>query len=244
MDPNAYTEMAETESRHWWFVARRKIISAQIASFGLGPEARIFEVGCGTGGNLRMLKAFGSVSAMEMNADAISIARSKADNSVEIRQGFCPENIPFGGEKFDLICMFDVLEHVEQDEETLEVLRGFLAPGGRLLLTVPAYQWLWGAHDQFLHHKRRYSRKELVSKIRQAGLELERVSFFNTLLFPLAALVRIKERFWNGGAAHGKDIPVPFVNSLLEAVFSFERHLLSWVNFPFGVSLMTVARRG
>ncbi len=243
MDPNAYVQMAETEARHWWFVARRKILASQIDSLGLRREPRILEVGCGTGGNLQMLATFGSVSAMEMNPDAITIARSKIGTRADIRQGYCPEQIPFRGEQFDLICMFDVLEHIEQDEETLRALAEYLAPGGRLLLTVPAYEWMWGAHDEFLHHKRRYSGDELKSKVRQAGFKLERISFFNTLLFPLAALVRIKERLSRSSSASGKAIPSPVVNSLLNRVFSLESALLRKVNLPFGVSLLAVARR-
>lgn len=243
MDPNAYVQMAETESRHWWFVARRKILTSQIASLGLRDGARILEVGCGTGGNLLMLKTFGSVSAMEMNPDAIDIAKSKVGASVDIREGFCPERIPFAGEQFDLICMFDVLEHVEQDEDTLKTLAGYLAPGGRLLLTVPAYGWLWGVHDEFLHHKRRYSGDDLKSAVRRAGFKLERVSFFNTLLFPLAAMVRIKERVSRSSSASGKAIPSPLVNAVLKRVFSLESSLLQRIDLPFGVSLLAVARR-
>src|SRR4029077_81559 len=132
-----------------------------ISRLKLPPKPRILEIGSGTGGNLVMLSSFGQVSAVEMDASARSIALQKTDGRFDIRAGFCPGGIPFANEKFDLICLFDVLEHIEEDIATLVAVKGLLASGGRVLMTVPAQQWLWSAHDEFLHHKRRYAAREL-----------------------------------------------------------------------------------
>ena len=108
-----------------------------------------------------MLAEFGEISALEMDSNARAIASKKTNNLYDIRAGYCPDEIPFRDQRFDLICMFDVLEHIEHDTETLMAIKKLLTKHGRILITVPAYQWLYGAHDEFLHHKRRYSANQL-----------------------------------------------------------------------------------
>lgn len=244
MNPDAYLEMAETESRHWWFAGRRAILARLIGDFELPADARILEIGAGTGGNLQMLSSFGQVSAFEMDATARSIALEKTGGRFDIRAGRCPADIPFPGEKFDLVCLFDVLEHIEQDVETLMAIQKLLAAGGRILITVPAYRWLWSAHDTFLHHKRRYSAGELRTKAVAAGLQPVRISYFNTILFPLAALVRLKDRLLGGSSDSGTAIPPTPLNRLFSMLFSSERFILGRFDLPFGVSLLGVLQAG
>jgi SAM-dependent methyltransferase len=235
MEPDAYREMAATEGRHWWFAGRRAILACLIERLGLPARADILELGCGTGGNLEMLARFGSVAAMETDDAARAIALEKTGGRFEIRAGRCPDQIPFPGKRFDLVCMIDVLEHVEEDVATLEALRALLAPGGRALLTVPANRWMWSKHDEFLHHKRRYTAAELRSKAVGAGLRVTTLSYYNTLLFPLAAMARLLN-------LEGSNVPAAPVNRLLQAVFSAERWVAGRVPLPFGVSLLAVLR--
>lgn len=242
MSPDAYLEMAETESRHWWFCGRRQILTRVLACLGLAKTSRILEIGSGTGGNLAMLAQFGTVSALEMDDTARALAAEKTGGAFDIRAGHCPDQIPFTGEQFNLICLFDVLEHIPDDAATLATLPGLLAPGGKVVLTVPAYRWLWGAHDVYLHHQRRYSASELKQKIAAAGFELETFSYFNTLLFPLAALVRLKERLVGNQQASGGAIPAEPINGVLKHVFALERYLLPSIKLPFGVSLLAVLK--
>jgi SAM-dependent methyltransferase len=244
MTPAAYVEMAETESHHWWFAGRRDIVANEIRRLDLPPGARILEVGCGTGGNLDMLSRFGSVSALEMNEMACEIARSRWGNRFDIRAGSCPDRMPAYEHKFDLICLLDVLEHIEDDIGTLDALKGLLNEGGHVLVTVPAYRWLWSPHDEFLHHKRRYTIHELKRKSAVAGLVVQRSSYFNTLLFPLAAAVRVKDRLLSRRIGSGSAIPVEPLNGLLWRAFSAERHLLDKARLPFGLSLFAVMGTG
>lgn len=234
--------MADTEARHWWFTARRAVLATLIGKFKLRANARILEIGAGTGGNLLMLSAFGKVSALEMDDAARAIAMKKTGGRFDIRAGFCPTDIPFSGEKFDLICLFDVLEHIGDDVGTLIAIKPMVAAGGRVLVTVPAHRWLWSAHDEFLHHKRRYTRMELRSKVATAGLRLERMSYFNTLLFPLATALRLKERLVKTPSAHGRSVPASPINRCFAKVFGAERFLLGKFNLPYGVSLLAILR--
>jgi SAM-dependent methyltransferase len=242
MSPDAYTEMADTEAKHWWFTARRSLLEEFISEIKLPEQSRILEVGSGTGGNLDMLSKFGIVSAMEMDQTARTISSSKTGNKYDIRAGFCPSDIPFKAEKFDLICLFDVLEHIEPDVETLVALKALLKPSGYILVTIPANKWMWSAHDTFLHHKRRYSKKEFVSKINASGFVHTRISYFNTLLFPVAAAIRLKDKLLNTKTASGSMIPIAPVNNLFRAIFQSERFLLRSMNLPFGVSLLGILR--
>ena len=240
MNPAAYLEMAETESLHWWFLGRRAILSKIIESLNLSQDSKILEVGCGTGGNLQMLAKYGEVSALEMDANARTIALNKTNNLYDIRLGYCPNAMPFHDQQFDLICMFDVLEHIEQDTETLTALKKCLTKNGRLIITVPAYPWLWGAHDEFLHHKRRYTANQLRKKILVTGLEPIKITYFNTVLFPLAAIARLKDKLLGSHSATGVRIPPTIVNKIFTILFGAERLLLKRFNFPFGVSLLCI----
>ncbi|MBA5606961.1 class I SAM-dependent methyltransferase [Duganella sp. FT3S] len=240
MSPEAYLEMADTEQRHWWFTGRRAILDAVLAGMALPAAARILEIGSGTGGNLALLAGHGAVSALEMDPGARLISLARTGHRFDIRQGRCPDDVPFPPASFDLVCMFDVLEHIDEDVATLALAKTLLAGGGRMLLTVPANRWMWGPHDVFLHHQRRYSAAELRRKVGAAGLRLERLTHFNTLLFPLAAAARITDRLSGKQAASGTAIPAAPVNRLLHQAFSSERHLLRFMGLPFGVSLLAI----
>lgn len=238
MEADAYLEMAATEDRHWWFAGRRRILSSVIVGLNLPRDAQVLEIGSGTGGNLMMLSRFGQVSAMEMDANARAIAMAKTGGRFDIRAGICPHAIPFSEQRFDLICMIDVLEHIEDDVGTLCAIKNHLKPGGRVLISVPAYSWLWSAHDEFLHHKRRYGSGELQQKFDAAGLRLLKLSHFNTILFPLAAAARLI-----GGASKspGTATPPLAINWVLQELYSFERFVLKFVDLPFGLSQVAVA---
>lgn len=243
MSPQAYAEMAVAQSEHWWFAARRDILREELRGLGLAPHARILEVGSGTGANLALLSGFGEVVGLEMNAQAVSLARNACtEPNVVLRIGRCPEDLRSLGEgSFDLVCLFDVLEHIEADVAALAALRRLLRPGAAILMTVPAYPWLWGPHDLHLHHHRRYTIRSVEQACSRAGLRVTRWSFFNTLLFPLALAARCHDRIRHGDAGGTRTPPAP-LNALLRAVFAFERHLLRLVRLPFGLSLLVLAR--
>lgn len=242
MEPDAYTTMHETESIHWWFKGRRNIIKSVLTKLPLPTSPKILEVGCGTGGNLELLRTFGSVCAIEMDTLALRLARSKSSSDIEIWPGNLPDNLPEISQKFDLICLFDVLEHIEQETESLKRLQSLLKPHGYVIFTVPAYSWLWGPHDEKLHHKRRYTRTSLQNSLHSTGFVIQRISYFNSLLFPLVALFRLQERLRPNRKINGLAPPPVAINSTFEKIFSSERHLLRHIDLPIGVSLLAIAR--
>ena len=242
MEPAAYRKMAETEDRHWWFCGRRAVADAVIRSLGLPDSASILEIGAGTGGNISMLSHYGSVTAVEMDDSARMIAAEKTGKNFVA--GHLPDGLPEFDRKFDLVCMFDVLEHVEKDHAALETIAGLLAPGGRLVLTVPAHQWLWSHHDEVLHHFRRYSRKSLADVLQTAGYDVRRLTFTNSALFPAAAAARLLDRGLSKdreSASSGSDIPPGVANAAMKALFRSERHVLGRLDLPMGLGLLAVA---
>lgn len=242
MTPAAYAEMAAVQEAHWWFAARRGILRSRLERLRLAPDADILEIGSGTGANLDLLAEFGRVVGLEMSPEALGFARQRPcsrGGAVTLRLGRCPEDLA-DLHQFDLICMFDVLEHIEEDGASLAAAATRLKPGGRLLLTVPSYQWMWGPHDEYLHHKRRYSRRTIAERCAEAGLAVHQLSHFNTLLFPLAVAGRLYEKA-AGRTTAAAATPAAPINSALRCTFALERHLLARMRLPFGLSLMVVA---
>jgi SAM-dependent methyltransferase len=209
---------------------------------GLPKDARILDAGCGTGGNLSMLRSFGEVDAIEMDDRAREIAIAKG--IARVVPGQLPDDLPFHENRFDLVVLLDVLEHVMEDEAALISLRRLLKPSGYLLVTVPAFPFLWSRHDEAHHHHRRYRMEELRGKVEKTGMEIVYASYFNTLLFPLIAAVRLFGRLLKGQGRDDLALPNPWVNRMLYAFFSSERVLLGKLALPFGVSALVVARKG
>lgn len=239
MDRVVYDRMAAHDSTHWWYRARRDILADYLSRFGdLPAGARVLEIGCGTGHNLSMLAAFGTVDAIEIDPAARAIAAERLGRPV----GAAPlpglPGVPRG--HYHLIAVLDVVEHIEDDVAALKAMADCLAPGGRILITVPAHRWMWSAHDVVNHHHRRYSKATLTRAIAAAGLKPEKLGYFNSLLFPLAAGARLLGRL--AGRDDSDDSPPPApVNALFERIFRLERHLVGRVPMAPGVSIVTLA---
>lgn len=242
MQREAYEEMAQLQKDHWWFRGRREILQSVIASLSLPELPDILEIGAGTGGNLRMLSTFGHVKAVELDDYARSIAIQKTGGRIEVKYGRLPEDIPFGRHQFDLLCLFDVLEHVQDDAGALKTMRELVTSGGYAVITVPAYQWMWGKHDERLRHFRRYQSKELLRKASEAGWVVSQLTYFNTLLFPLALCARFMDKIFPSVQPRGTSMPAKAINALMCFVFSSEKNLLRAFNLPFGMSLLAVLK--
>lgn len=242
MKPHIYTQMAAMETSHWWFVGRRRILTEVLTTYtDLPSKCHILEVGCGSGGNLSMLSQFGQVSAVEPNDEARQLASEKGD--FEIRRGSLPHDIPFEPQTFDLISALDILEHVSEDLNSLFSLRNFLRPKGWLLITVPAFSFLWSTHDEDHHHKRRYNKTQLQRIVQDAGFSPVVVTYFNTLLFPLAVSIRLMKKILRLNELNEQMTLPASINDLLTSSFSSERHFIKHWPLPVGLSLLRLARK-
>ncbi len=241
MERKIYEQMAQLDGSHWWFTARRRILDGLIERVAQPPKnARILELGAGTGHNLAMLSRFGEVEGSELDPVARQIAGERLGRPVV--EAALPDLSMFPADSYDLIALLDVLEHVPDDSSSLGAIKDRLKPGGALLLTVPINPWMWSAHDVAHHHHRRYRKREIETLAKEAGYEIEMVSPFNSLLFPPIAAVRL------AGKLTGKDdsddaMPSAPVNKTLDFIFGLERSLIGRVPMPFGVSLVAVLRR-
>jgi SAM-dependent methyltransferase len=242
MERNVYQRLDQLEGQHWWFCARRKILKSVITCFApKHSKLRLLEAGCGTGGNLQMLSEFGTLEAFELDDEARGIAKSKL--AIDVKNGMLPDQIPYAAGSFDVVVAFDVIEHVEHDVESLASLGKQLAPGGRLMMTVPALPWLWSKHDETHHHFRRYTRKQLNETLLKAGLQPVRISYFNTLLFPLIASLRLMRKAFGIVETADDAMPSPMANRILKSIFGFESNFIGRLQMPIGVSLLAVAQR-
>ncbi len=245
MRPDTYSIMHEVEGTHWWFVGRRHIIRSfvqrAIADLALSErQPRILDVGCGTGANLEMLQEFGLAEGVDVSEEALAFCRQRGLGGV--RRG-AAEALPYEEERFDLVTALDVIEHLDDDVGGLREMRRVLRGGGRMILFVPAFMFLWGVQDEVSRHRRRYTLPELEGKVRGAGFEVERASYANATLFGPILLGRMLMRATGVRPASENNINVPALNGALGRFLGAERFWLRHANLPFGVSAICVARR-
>jgi len=239
MERFVYEQMAELDERHWWYCARREVVAALIQRVVRpSKDATILEIGCGTGHNFPMLAEFGHVEALELDDEARAIAEKRLGRSIMTSP--LPDLAGVPERHYDMIGAFDVIEHIDDDAASLASIAMRLKPGGKFVMTVPAHQWMWSAHDTVNHHKRRYSKAGLEALITGSPMKLEALGYFNSLLFPVAIAERMASK------ALGKDggdleLPPAPLNAALKRTFAAERHLIGRVPLPPGLSLFAVA---
>ena len=185
-----------------------------------------------------MLGQFGRVDALELDEEARSVAETRLGRTV--MSAPLPEIQGVRDDHYDFVGAFDVIEHIDDDRAALDSIAAKIKPGGKLVMTVPAHQWMWSAHDVVIHHKRRYSKRALRSLIESSPLRLERIGYFNSLLFPVAIAERMASKVRGNDEADLKLPPAP-LNAALEQAFKAERHLIGRIPLPPGLSLFAVA---
>lgn len=247
MDRVAYETFRELEHHHFWFVSRRRIFFDELDR--LLPQAdhrAVLEIGCGAGGMLGPLQRYGDVSGLDIDHEFVGVCRERGFERVLCGSGY---ELPYGDCTFDLVCLFDTIEHIPDDEQALREVRRVLKPGGSVFVSVPAYQWLWSQNDKTAHHFRRYTATRLRDVMRRAELVPARVSYFNTFLLPLIVpsvlWQKLMDRLGRLPAGYNNMSVklAPWLNRLFTAIMSGERHFLKWLTFPLGHSVFALARK-
>jgi SAM-dependent methyltransferase len=242
MDRLLELQTHELEDHHWWYRGRRRIIAQLIDSLSLEPGARILDAGCGSGRNMVDLEHLGTITGVEI-ADA-SVERARARGVGEVIQ--CSvTSLPFADDYFDLVVCLDVIEHIADERGALTELQRVVRPGGGLLVTVPAYQWLWSEHDEINHHQRRYTRSRLSRAAADAGWETVRATYFNALLLPIAMPYRLIARraHVEGPSSDLQQMPER-LNAMLEWPLRLEARMIGHGGrIPAGLSLAAVFRK-
>ncbi|HUR11036.1 MAG TPA: methyltransferase domain-containing protein [Flavitalea sp.] len=254
MDKNYFSKYYELERNHWWFTVREKIITDAIRKrIRLPKIPSILNAGVATGRSTELLQQFGTVTSVEQDADTCAFLEEQLQIPVTCAS---VTDLPFFDDSFDMVCAFDVIEHVQEDASAIRQLRRVLRKDGRLILTVPAYNFLWSTHDNVNHHFRRYTADRIEKLLKKEGLSVEYLTYFNTFLFiPIASYrlaTRRGKKINSPESASQKTIqsdferPVSknrFLNRLFEIIFSAERKLLKSVKMPFGVSMLVIAHK-
>jgi SAM-dependent methyltransferase len=241
MDETSYDIEKRVEGFHWWFSVRRKLLKLILSSFALPQGSLALDIGCGTGSNLRLLGAQGlSVIGLDNSFYALSLA--KIDTQYSLVNGDV-NMLPIRAGSVALIIAMDILEHLENDRNGIRQFFQALRKGGPLVVTVPAFNWLWGIQDLVTRHKRRYRRKEMVNLLASQGFEVLKSSYFNFFLFFPILLARRATHLLGLKIRSENEINFPPLNSLLKAIFSIEPYILKHFSFPFGVSILCIARK-
>jgi SAM-dependent methyltransferase len=242
MDRDYELQTHQAEDRHWWYRGRRTVLEGVIEGLRLPARARILDAGCGSGRNMVELARHGTVTGVELSETSVRLARERGVG--EVIAGSVLE-MPFASDAFDMAVCLDVIEHLDEDVDALRELRRVVAPGGSLLVTVPAYPWLWSGHDVINHHRRRYTRRSLQTAAESAGWVQARTTHFNSLLLPVAIILRVVDRFSSKTTESSLDLWVPPtpLNWLLERPLALEAALIArGGRIPAGLSLLAVLR--
>jgi SAM-dependent methyltransferase len=244
MQQHTYAIMNRVEDSHWWYVGRRLILESFLKQIIQSPKSKIqnpkiLDVGCGTGGNLEMLAKFGAAEGVDVSDDALEFCRQKG---LKAHKGLA-ENLPFDDESFDVVTALDVVEHLDDDVSGLKEMYRVLRRGGKTLIFVPAFMWLWGVQDDVSNHRIRYTKQQIVERLEQAGFEIERATYANISFFAPILAGRTLMKLTGIKPESENNVNVTALNGVFGKIFGAERFFLKNFNFPFGVSIVIIAKK-
>lgn len=239
MEKIEYKKMYLLETSHWWFASKRKFIKTIIKG---KKFPKILDIGCGTGENMEMLSAYGQVWGLDISMIALEFCRQRGLKKIQLGSA---NKLPFKSASFDLITLFDVLYHqgIKSDLQVLQEAHKILKTGGYILITDCAYQWLYGSHDIAMNARQRYTKQELVNKLKQAGFSIKKASYIFMLTFPLFLIIRLLKKYFSvGKQSDVKSLPLS-LNQALIILNYLEAVLLQLINLPFGSSIIILAQK-
>lgn len=245
MEPLYDQKYKDLEERGWWFRGRRDMLLRLLKGFD--KKSRILDIGCANGVFLNILRRneFEGLHGIDISERAVDYCRRSGLSNVFLMDGARPD---FPNEYFDIIIASDVLEHIREDGRALLEWVRILKKGGTLVIFVPAFTYLWSAHDMINHHWRRYSRSELVSDLGKAQLRITRASYWNCALFFPALILRTLQRFRFSNEDTSRTVAQSyrlnlFANPIFTNLLRIENRILTKINFPFGLSVFAVAKK-
>lgn len=245
MESAEYHLLYRIEQTYWWHVGKRALV-VNILRRWLRPDRplALLDMGCGTGAHLLALAQFGPAAGCDMSPEAVAYCHGRGLTGVVLQPD--PMRLPFGDASFDLVTGLDVIEHIEDDVAMLREIGRVLKPGGHVFLTTPAHKILWSVHDESVHHKRRYSRKELHAKLVLAGFVPERSTYFNGFLLPLIVPVRwLRDKLTRSkGPTSDFNLELhPLLNRLFLFIFTAEWWIIRWMPLPLGLTICSLGRK-
>ncbi|MDP3792318.1 MAG: class I SAM-dependent methyltransferase [bacterium] len=238
MEKSYYKNYFRLEKNNWLFRVRRNLIYSIFEEYNVGRGVKILDYGCGSGFIVGQLQARGyDAYGTDISREAIEYGASQGIKNLYSTNEI---KVDFPDESFDLILAMDVVEHIKEDELVIKELERLLKPNGRLIITVPAYQWMWGVQDEVSHHFRRYTMRSIIKLVsNSSNLLVLRKTYFNTFLFPAVALVRLVSKWFNLRHRESDfDLSDNFLNPVLYFIFNTEIKILKWINYPFGISIL------
>lgn len=245
MDQNSYELTYNYEIRYWWFTARTDIFKRIFQKYKrigwISEKPNILNLGCGTGIQTETFSRFGNVVSLDFAEEALGFCRKR--NLKDMVRADA-EKLPFLDDSFDVILCFDILEHLQSDVDAISEMKRVLKPGGVAFISIPAFRFLWSSFDDVNWHKRRYRRKEISLKVTGSGMNIVKAGYFNFFLFPLALIRRFYEKLFK---RNKKTYYLPktgkISNWVFKKIFTFEQFFLPHPSFPFGVSIICIARK-
>lgn len=243
MHESEYQKMYQFEAGHWWFAGRRKMLKHLLQRFLPDRDARVLDVGCGTGHHLLFLRRLGYQHVTGQDLSDVAIAFCRQLGLTDIVQSDAA-HMPFSDGQFDALLVADVLEHLPDDAAALREFWRVLKPGGVVLLTVPAFSFLWSHHDEVLHHYRRYRSRDFVRLAAARRFTLVDWSYFFCFIFPAVVGYRLLAKVFRFDRTSDLEATSEPFNTLLKLVSSLETRLFKYVHrLPFGTSLAVVLRK-
>ena len=244
MDPREYALMYQVENHHWWYQGMERITRALLDRWVSPAGARILDAGCGTGAAMTgYLADYGEVTGIDLYSEALGFCRMR--NAGRLARASVLD-LPFVSGAFDLVTSFDVLYErgVSSERTALQEFFRVLIPKGKVLLRLPAYDWLRGRHDERVHTNRRYTRNLVGELLKESGFLVRHLSYANTLLFPVAVAKRLGERFFPPGEDHSDlSLKTGAFNNILSFILASEAPLVAGTGLPFGLSIIAVGEK-
>lgn len=241
MRKDLFEDLYTLEEQHWWHISKRRGVENYIQDYLKKKDAKILDVGCGTGKNLEQLKKFGQIYGLDSSSEAIKFCKKRGLKNIRLGKA---DDMPFQQNSFDLITLLDVLEHTD-DNKTLREAYRVLKKDGLLMLTVPALPWLWSEWDKILHHKRRYNKYGIISLLNNNNFNVIKATYlYSFLVFPALIIRKIKQSLFRK-KEYSSDFQLsnPLLNRIMGYVSNIEFKLAKKITIPIGTTILVIAKK-